>query len=147
MLAEDATNAAAHAGLIRAHLAMGEVDKAEAMARAIPEDMAKNPAIQTACAQVALARHAADAGPVDTLRAAVGADPDDHAARFDLATALQASGDTQAAVDHLLEICSRDREWNDGAAKARLFTIFTALKPDDPIALKARRRLSSLIFT
>jgi putative thioredoxin len=38
------------------------------------------------------------------------------------------------------------REWNDGAAKTQLFTIFDALKPQDPIVLAGRRRLSSLIF-
>ena len=37
-------------------------------------------------------------------------------------------------------------EWNDGAAKTQLFTIFDALKPGDPIVLNGRRKLSSMIF-
>ena len=41
---------------------------------------------------------------------------------------------------------TRDREWNDGAAKAQLFTIFDALKPNDPVVQKGRRKLSSMIF-
>lgn len=80
------------------------------------------------------------------LRAKVTADPDDHQARFDLAQALYANGDTQAAVDELLDLFRRDRDWRDGAAKTQLFTIFDALKPEDPIALQGRRRLSSMIF-
>jgi len=52
----------------------------------------------------------------------------------------------EAAVDQLLELFRRDREWNDGAARAQLFIIFEALKPQDPIVLKGRRRLSSMIF-
>ncbi len=80
------------------------------------------------------------------LRAQVEADPANHQARFDLATALHASGDVQGAVDELLDLFRRDREWNDGAAKAQLFTIFEALKPTDPIAQKGRRKLSSMIF-
>jgi putative thioredoxin len=78
--------------------------------------------------------------------AKVEADPDDHQARYDLAQALYSKGEAQEAVDHLLELFRRDREWNDGAAKAQLTTIFEALKPNDPVALKGRRRLSSMIF-
>ena len=62
------------------------------------------------------------------------------------ATALHAAGQVQEAVDELLELFRRDREWNDAAAKTQLFTIFDALKPQDPIALSGRRKLSSLIF-
>jgi putative thioredoxin len=50
------------------------------------------------------------------------------------------------AVDQLLDLFGRDREWNEGAAKAQLFTIFESLKPNDPVALNGRRRLSSMIF-
>ena len=93
-----------------------------------------------------MARQAADAGPVAELQAAVDQTPDDLQARFDLAQALHANGDAQAAVDELLELFRRDRDWNDGAAKAQLFTIFDALKPEDSVVLNGRRRLSSLIF-
>jgi putative thioredoxin len=93
-----------------------------------------------------LARQAEKAGPVADLAAKVEADPDDAQARFDLALAYHAAGQIDEAVNELLEIFRRDREWNDGAAKAQLFTIFDALKPQDPIVLKGRRRLSSMIF-
>ena len=80
------------------------------------------------------------------LRAAVDASPDDLQARFELAQALHAAGDAEAAVTELLELFRRDREWNDGAAKTQLFTIFDALKPNDPVVLNGRRKLSSMIF-
>ena len=67
-------------------------------------------------------------------------------ARFDYAQALHAAGQVEEAVAELLELFRRDREWNDGAAKAQLFTIFDALKPQDPIVLSGRRKLSSMIF-
>jgi putative thioredoxin len=76
----------------------------------------------------------------------VAADPENHKARFDYALALHASGDVQGAVDQLLDLFRRDREWNDGAAKIQLFTIFDALKPQDSIVLTGRRKLSSMIF-
>ena len=97
-------------------------------------------------AQIDLARQAQKAGPMDELRARLEADPDDHQARYDLAIALHAAGETEPAVDTLLELFRRDREWNDGAAKAQLFKIFDALPPQDPVVLKGRRKLSSMIF-
>ena len=84
--------------------------------------------------------------PEGELRAALETNADDHQSRLDLATALAATGENQAAVDELLELFRRDREWNDGAAKAQLFTIFEALKPNDPVVLAGRRKLSSMIF-
>jgi putative thioredoxin len=127
-------------------VAAGDLDQAEAILNGAPAEIADRPEIEAVHAQIALARQAQDAGPVADLRAAVEADPEDHQARFDLATALYASGEVEAAVDQLLDLFRRDREWNDGAAKAQLFTIFEALKPNDPILLNGRRRLSSMIF-
>ena len=116
------------------------------MADAASPEVTKAKEVEAARAQIELARQAANAGPETELRAAVAADPSDHQARFDLALALHANGKVDEAVDQLLELFRRDREWNDGAAKAQLFTIFDALKPTDPIVLKGRRRLSSMIF-
>lgn len=146
VLGEDGKNPQAYGGLIRAHLAMDEVDKAEALLGAVPEDIADAVEIEAARAMLDLARQAKDAGPVAELSATVESDGNNHQARFDLATALHAAGQTEEAVDQLLELFRRDREWNDGAAKAQLFTIFEALKPEDPIALNGRRKLSSMIF-
>ena len=80
------------------------------------------------------------------LKAKVEADANDHQARFDYAQALYAAGEPAAAVDQLLELFRRDREWDNEAAKTQLFTIFDALKPSDPIVQAGRRRLSSMIF-
>ncbi len=146
ILGEDAENAAAYGGLVRAHIALGDLDQAEAVLNGAPMAIAKSPELDAAHAQLDLARQAADAGPVGELRAAVEADPGDNQARFDLAQALHADGDVQGAVDHLLELFRRDREWNDGAAKTQLFKIFDALPAKDPVALNGRRKLSSLIF-
>jgi putative thioredoxin len=146
ILAEEPENAAAHGGLIRAHLAIGELDRADELLAAIPAAIASAPEIEAARAQLALARQALNAGPIAELTAAVDGNPNDHAARFELAQALYARGDVQGAVDQLLDLFRRDREWNEGAAKTQLFTIFEALKPQDPIALAARRKLSSMIF-
>ncbi|WP_339645558.1 thioredoxin [Jannaschia helgolandensis] len=146
VLGEEPENVAAYGGLIRAHLALGELDQAEVLIGDAPAAIAASAEVEAARAQLVLARQATNAGPVAELMAAVEAAPDDHQTRFDLAAALLANGETEAAVDQLLDLFRRDREWNDGAARTQLFTIFDALKPTDPIVLKGRRRLSSMIF-
>jgi putative thioredoxin len=146
ILGEEPENAAAYAGLARTHLAAGNLDQAAAFLAAAPAAVAKSKEVEAAKAQLELARQAASAGPEAELRAAVAHNPDDHEARFELARALHAKGEVEEAVDELLELFRRDREWQNGAAKAQLFTIFDALKPQDPIVLKGRRRLSSMIF-
>ena len=146
ILGEDPGNAAAYGGLARSHVAAGDLDQAEAILKAAPEDIGASPELEAARAQLELARQAANAGPAAELRGAVDANPANHQARFDLALALHANGDVQGAVDELIELFRRDRNWNDGAAKNQLFIIFDALKPQDPIALDGRRKLSSMIF-
>ncbi|WP_116133326.1 tetratricopeptide repeat protein [Tropicimonas sp. IMCC34043] len=146
ILGEDPANAAAYGGMVRAHLALKDIEQAELLLKSVPSEIAGAPEIDSARAQLELALQAAEAGPVAELRAAVEADPDNLQARFDLAKALHAGGEVEAAVAELLDLFRRDREWNDGAAKAQLFTIFEALKPTDPIVLNGRRKLSSMIF-
>ena len=140
-------SAAAYSGLVRSHLALGETDRAEAILSSIPEEIASASEIETARAGVELARLAAKAGPVPELMQSVDENPDDSQARLDLAMALHASGKVEEAVDELLELFRRDREWQDQAARTQLLKIFESLKPNDPVALRGRRRLSSIIFS
>lgn len=146
IVGEEPENAAANGGLARAHIALGDLDTAEALLNNVAPSIANAPEIEVARAQIELARQAADAGPLAELHAAVEANADDHQARFDYAQALHAAGNAEDAVEQLLELFRRDREWNDAAAKTQLFTIFDALTATDPIAQKGRRRLSSMIF-
>ncbi len=143
---QDPENAEAFAGLARSYLALEQVDQAEAVINGVPEAISAAAEIDAVRAQIELARQAENAGPVAELRAAVDADPDNHQARLDLAQALHGADQVEEAVNELLELFRRDREWNDGAAKAQLFTIFEALKPNDPVVLNGRRKLSSMIF-
>lgn len=146
VLEEDPMSALAFSGLARSHITLGDLDQAEAILNGVPAEISEASEIESVRAQIDLAKQAESAGPVTELRAVVDGNPDDHQARFDLALALVAADDQEAAVNELLELFRRDREWNDGAAKAQLFTIFDALTPQDPVVLNGRRRLSSMIF-
>lgn len=143
---EDPASADAWAGVVRAHLAAGDPDAAQAALDRIPAPAASGAPVEAARAQLHLTRQAAKAGPLDDLQARVDADPADQQARLEYAQALHAAGRIEDAIDILLDSFRRDRDWNEGAAKAQLLTIFDSLKPNDPVAQKGRRRLSSLIF-
>ena len=146
ILEEEPSTVGAYAGLAQCYLAQGDLEQVEATLNGAPAEISKAPELEALYAQLELAKQAAGAGPLGELQAAVEAEGGNHQARLDLAIALHAAGDAQAAVDHLLELFRRDREWNDAAAKTKLFTIFDALPANDPVVLNGRRKLSSLIF-
>ena len=146
VLEEEPANVGAYVGLVQSHLALNDLEQAEAILNGAPVEISQAPELESVHAQLELAKQAANAGPLDELKAAVDADADNHQARLELATALHAGGDAEAAVEQLLELFRRDCDWNDGAAKAQLFTVFDALPANDPVVLNGRRKLSSLIF-
>ena len=146
ILQEDPNSAPAYAGLVSAHLALDDVDQAEAILNGAPAGISTDPALEAVAARITLLREAANTGPLAELEERIAADENDHQARLDLATALHAKGRSQEAVYHLLDLFRRDREWNDGAAKTQLFKVFDALPAKDPIVLTGRRKLSSMIF-
>lgn len=139
-------NAAAHGGLIRALLLTGDIEGAQAAFDAVPAEIAGDPAIAQAKSALALAADAPDAGELAGFEAAVAANPDDHQARFDLAAAEIGAGRRDAAADNLLHIVAADREWNDGAARAKLLSLFEAVGLEDPWVAAQRRRLSLILF-
>ncbi len=146
VLDEEPENPAAYAGLIRALMALGEAEKAATLVENIPESIAGDPDVQSVKAQYELAVSAADAGEAGELLAKLEANPDDHAARQELATVYVGDGKMAEAIDELLELFRRDRDWNEGAAKEQLFKIFDSLGPMDEMAKTGRRKLSSMIF-
>ncbi|MCA1660931.1 MAG: tetratricopeptide repeat protein [Novosphingobium sp.] len=139
-------NAAANAGVIRALTLAGRRDEAQAALAALDDKLAADPALAQARAGLALAEDAPDESELDGLRAAAAERPADMDAQLAYANALFAGGDRQAAADKLLEMIVADREWNEGAAKARLLQIFEAIGLEDPWVAATRRRLSTVLF-
>jgi putative thioredoxin len=134
-------------GLARTMVKAGELDEADALLATVPADKAKDAPIARAQAAVALAREAQPVDDLGPLRARVAANPDDHEARFELAGGLMAANDRDGAADHLLEIIARDRDWNEGAARARLLKLMEVVGLEDGWVRDQRRRLSAILFT
>jgi len=133
-------------GRVRALVALGATEEAEAMIAALPDDLAKLPDIERARAALTLARSAPAVDDLAPLEAAVAANPDDHQARFDLANAQMAAGDRDAAADGFLHITAAERDWNEGAARQQLLKLFEVVGLEDPWVSAQRRRLSAILF-
>lgn len=148
ILQEDETNAAAYAGLLRSFVGNGDLEQARHLTEDVPESVKKDSDFTAAVTALELAENAAvTGGDVAHLHAAVQADADDHQARFDLAMALFAAGEKGAAIEELLEIIRRDREWGDDKARKQLLQFFEALGFSDPDAVAGRKKLSAILFS
>ncbi|HEX6859466.1 MAG TPA: thioredoxin [Caulobacteraceae bacterium] len=140
----DPTNVKALGGLARCYASGGDMERAREIVAMAQAD-AKDPDLDAARAALALAEGASSETAEFDRRLAK--DPDDHEARLELARALAGQGRMDEAVDHLLRIIERDREWNEGAARAQLLTIFEAAGPTSEVTKQGRRRLSSILFS
>jgi len=147
ILNEDPDNSRALSGMIRAYLKAGQTDKARAVAdQASPEVLASNEMSGALSALELAEAGSAMVGEIDALRAKVEADPADNQARFDHAVAAFATNNAETAIDELVEIIRRKRDWNEDAARTELLKVFEALGPTDPMTIAGRRKLSSVLF-
>ena len=146
-LAVDATNIPALAGLAKCYVATDAIDQAKQTLAMVPEAKRNDAAVKAVQAAIDLADQAKSVGPVVELEQKVAADPLDHQARFDLATALNAMGKRREATDHLLEIVKRDRKWNDDGARKQLVQLFEAWGGADDATVEGRKRLSTILFS
>ena len=147
VLAVEATNIPALAGLAKCYMETGAIEQAKQTLALVPEPKRADAAIRAVQTTIDLAEQAQALGPVTELEQKVAANPLDHQARFDLATALNASGNRAEATNQLLEIVKRDRKWNEDGARKQLVTFFDAWGPTDEATVDGRKRLSTILFS
>ena len=147
VLSIDATNIAALAGLAKCYVTTGAVEQAKQTLAMVPESKRNDAAVKAVQAAVDLAEQAQSVSPIGELEQKVAANPLDHQARFDLATALNASGKRSEATSQLLEIVRRDRKWNDDGARKQLVQFFEAWGGADEATVEGRKRLSTVLFS
>lgn len=147
ILQEDQQNAAALAGLAQCYLKSGDVARARQTIELVPPDKRGLAAVQSVSAALELVEKAGGKDDRPALSARIAANPADHQARFDLAVALAAHNQKAEAMEHLLELVRRDRNWNEQAARKQLVQLFDAWGPKDPLTSEGRRRLSSILFS
>lgn len=147
VLAEDPVQPEAIGGLARVLITERKLADAKALLDEAPKEVANHVAVTGAKAALALAEEAGDLGDPTVLLARVEGNPDDHDARYRLATLMFLRGQVEAAMNHLVQIVKRDRSWQDELARKQLVKFFDALGPKHPATLKGRRMLSSVLFS
>jgi putative thioredoxin len=145
LLAKDPTNVPALSGLARCYIQTGAIEQARQTLAMVPEAKVRDASVAAARAALELAEQAKSVGPIADLERKVLSNPTDPQARFDLAVALNSKGRRQEAVEHLLEIVRRNRQWNDDGARKQLVQFFEAWGPTDEATVEGRRRLSSIL--
>ena len=148
LIEQEPENPEAWGGMIRSLIALGREAEAKRALDKVPAklvDHAEIAGVRSALALVEEGRKAKS--QLQQLQARVAADKGDFRARYDLATALNATGEREAAAEALLEIVRRDRAWNDDAARLQLLKFFAAWGFDDPVTIAARRKLSAVLFS
>ena len=147
VLQDEPGHPGAVAGLARSYLVSGDAERARATLQMVRPDAANDDAIRAVEAELKLREGPPpETGAITALREKLAADPRDHQARYDLAMALDAGGDRDAAVAELLELVRRDRKWNEEAARKQLLTLFEAMGFADPRSVEGRRQLSGILF-
>jgi putative thioredoxin len=147
VLALDSTNIPALAGLAKCYVTSGAIEQAKQTLAMVPESKRNDAGVKAVQAAIELAEQAKSVGPVVELEQKVAANPLDHQARFDLATALNAAGKRSEATAQLLEIVRRDRKWNDDGARKQLVQFFEAWGGADEATVEGRKRLSTILFS
>ena len=148
LLEQEPENAEAWGGLIRALVALGQEDQAHQALAQVPAKIADHAEIAGARSALTLAEEGRQAkNQLASLERRLAADAADHQARYDLATAFNASGQRAEAADALLSIMKQDRKWNEDAARLQLLKFFEAWGVEDAATVAARRKLSALLFS
>ncbi|MBT3358073.1 MAG: co-chaperone YbbN [Rhodospirillales bacterium] len=147
VLAQDPANPEAIGGMIRCFIATNDTDQANDVIGRLPPELKSQPPIAAAIAAFELAQQGGETIDAGDLRQRLASDENDHAARFDLAMALYGGGNTEEAIDELIELVRRNRDWNDEAARMQLIKIFDALGPSHALCVTGRRRLSTVLFS
>jgi len=146
-LQADSADIGAIAGLARCHLTLGDIEKAQQTLSLAPPDKKSDPQLASVVASISIAESNPQNSDLADLKAKAENNPDDLQARFDLAGAHLGAGALELAIEELLAIIERDRDWNEEAARKKLLTVFEALGGAHPATVRGRRRLSSILFS
>ena len=147
VLVADPANPAAIAGLIRCAIAAGDLSGARHLTTGLADSVTSKPQVASALSALELAEQSGACGNAEEFRQNLLRDENDHQARFGLAMALYGDSQSETAMDELLELVRRDKDWNDEAGRKQLVKIFDALGPTHPLCVSGRRRLSTVLFS
>jgi putative thioredoxin len=126
--------------------AAGRLDEAERELAAVKPDPDWDAKVEALRQGIAYAR-AGKSGPGEAeLKARIAADPKDFEARLALAALRAGAKRWREAMDELLEIVRRAKDWKEGEARKQMLAIFNLAAADPDLVSEYRRKLSSALY-
>lgn len=144
-LAEDPENATLKYNIARISANRGDYDSAQALIDSLPDEERNKDEVRELQAQIKLAKQLEDIGDPNELQQRIEQDPDDLDALLKISHYLTAQGQYEAAMELLLKIMQKDREFGDDAGRKGLLDLFELLGADHPLTKTWRRRMFSLL--
>lgn len=129
----------------RVSATMGNLEEAKTVLDALPEEQKENPEVKSLLAQMEFDSIAGHDTSIEDLTKQLEQDPENNDIRYKLAAAQVMQGEVEAALENLLLIMKKDREFNDDAARKMMFKVFDSLG-DHPLVATYRRKIMSLIY-
>lgn len=143
---EDSKQDAAIACLMaQCHLELNRIDNAEAILATI-KMKDQDAHYEQLLAQVALKKQAAKTPELLALEAALANEPDNLQIAYQLAIQYHAEDAYRPALELLIGIIRKDRNFAEGAAKKTFMDILAALGKGDPLAIEFQRKLFTLLY-
>lgn len=143
--ADDPENTRIHLDYARIAMQAGHFDDAEQVINGLPIAAREDEEAKQIAAAIAFARKAGNSD-TETLRQQIEANPDDLAAREQLANQLAAAGDPAGAMDEFLEILRRDKNYNDEAARKGMLDMFELLGNEGELVKTYRRKMFNYLY-
>ena len=131
--------------LALALLRTGAATEAEHLIDALPANLATDDRAINARARLGFAALLRDAPPVETLRAAIDANPCDLRARHLLGAHAIVAGDAETGLVQFMEMLRRDRGYADGLPRKALIDAFRIIDDEDLVG-RYRRQMSALLL-
>jgi putative thioredoxin len=142
----DSSNDPARLDLAELLIERARPDEADAVLDQVRSNIDWDARVEALRAAGSFARARASGTSETALRANLDKDPADHTARFQLAELHAGAQRYREALDQLIEIVRRDKEWNDGAARKQVLNIFTLAEQDDALVSEYRKKFASAMY-
>ena len=147
VLDEDNKNITANVGVVKSYIAERNFDDALNKLNSIPKEIEKEHIFKELNSEIELLNKVSKTRSLGNIQSDLEKNPNSLDLKFELALSQIANEEYEESIENLLNIFKIDKSWENGKAKDQLFLLFDTLGNKNELVLKARRKLSSIIFS
>ena len=147
VLDEDNKKITANSGVVKSYIAERNFDEALNKLNSIPKEIEKEPIFKELNSEIELLNKVSKIRSFVNIQSDLEKNPNSLELKFELALSQIANEEYEYYIENLLNIFKIDKSWENGKAKDQLILLFDTLGNKNELVLKARRKLSSIIFS